>query len=230
MLQSTRARGRENRSPSLRRGPAVLVGFRLAPKTSRIASQPGPAGSTVAVVAELHLTGCMNNALCDLVAPFEWGRHVDLASCPPTLHWDPVLAALGVLGLLLDPPVEPGPAWARTVLLDDQGREVGAWTVSGELSEAGYRGQFLSAVVRIEPREQIVRVEGFQVIAMQVEHRVVATSAWQVGSGSGSQYAGVSTACWEGTAVAGLRAGTVAIRRSAGSQLIRLEWAAATEW
>ena len=157
---------------------------------------------------EIEIGGCANNAPVELVGTGQRDGdqlRLDVEAVRLPLHWDPVLGVLGVLGALLladardDVPV---PAWARTVMHDDQGREMGAWVLSGVLDGDGdrlcYRGQFKECQVRFEVGEQVVRVEPYQVMPMQAEHRVIATSAWVLSTARGSIYRGVTTAAWEG--------------------------------
>ena len=64
----------------------------------------------------------------------------------------------------------------RTVLHDEQGRETGAWTLSGDLSRDGdrlaYRGQLLDSRVRFEAGERVVRVETqYQIVARRSHDR-----------------------------------------------------------
>ena len=129
-----------------------------------------------------------------------WGCGVEAAHVP--LRWDPVLGVLGALDVLLLADVQgdtPVPAWSRTVLHDEQGRETGAWTLSGELSREGerlaYRGQLMGCRVRFEVGEQVVSVEPYQLVTMPVRRRV-ATSAGAIATGRGNGYWGVTTAAW----------------------------------
>ncbi len=99
----------------------------------------------MALDLELSIVGCVNNAPVELVGHGQRQEdrlRLDLEVARESLHWDPVLGVLGVLGAFLLADViddVPVPAWSRTVLHDDQGREMGAWALSGEVPRGGDR-------------------------------------------------------------------------------------------
>lgn len=112
---------------------------------------------------EIEIGGCANNAPVELVGTGQRDRdglRLEVEAVRTALHWDPVLGILGALDALLLADVRddaPAPTWVRTVLRDDQGREVGAWVLSGTLDGNGdrlrYRGQFMECRVRFEVGE-----------------------------------------------------------------------------
>ena len=164
------------------------------------------------VALEIEIGGCANNAPVELVGTGQRDGdqlRLDVEAVRSTLHWDPVLGVLGMLDALLLAAVRddvPVSTWARTVMHDDQGREMGALVLSGALDGDGdrlrYRGQFLECRVRFEVGEHLVRVEPFQVMTIQSEHRLIATSAWTLSTGRGNTYRAVTTSAWEGERLA----------------------------
>jgi hypothetical protein len=87
----------------------------------------------MATELDLELSGCVNNAPVTVIgrAPLERGRiELDVGVDSDALHWDPVLAVLGLLDAavvlaVLDAAPDTVHLRRRAELRDENGREVG---------------------------------------------------------------------------------------------------------
>ena len=122
------------------------------------------------------------------------------------MHWDPALIAFGMLYAPIFAIDKKGPddnlpvlVRSRTLLLDENGREMGSWSESGlhEACGAGQKWnvQLQACEIHLEHQERVIGMEiPWQLQAMPVaEGWTVVTATYGFSTGHGNAYRGVTT-------------------------------------